>query len=88
MWDTFRRQLVNDGSVSFRVRARPNADRTEVAEILSDGSLKISLAAVAEEGRANAELVRYLADVFGVEKARVAIRSGTASRLKVVTVRR
>lgn len=64
---------------------QPGARKTEVAG-LHDGALKLRLAAPPVEGKANAALIAWLADWFGVPKNRVQIRNGTLSRHKLVEV--
>jgi uncharacterized protein (TIGR00251 family) len=65
---------------------QPGASRTAVAGLHGD-ALKIRLAARPVQGAANAELVRFLAAVFGVAKRDVTIEAGEASRRKRVAVR-
>jgi uncharacterized protein (TIGR00251 family) len=64
---------------------QPGAKRTEAAG-LHDGVLKLRLAAPPVEGKANAALVAWLADWFGVPKNRVTIEAGELSRHKRVRV--
>jgi uncharacterized protein (TIGR00251 family) len=54
---------------------------------LVDGTYKIDIAAPPEDGKANAELVRFLARKFRVPKANIEIVSGERSRKKVVCLR-
>ena len=49
-------------------------------------AIKIKLAAPAVEGKANAALVRFLADHFGVSKSAVVIVRGEKSREKLVEI--
>lgn len=65
---------------------QPGARKTEVAG-LHDGALKLRLAAPPVEGKANAALIAWLADWFGVPKNRVQIRNGTLSRHKLVEIK-
>jgi uncharacterized protein (TIGR00251 family) len=81
-------RLRDDGAVSFSIRARPGARKSEVTGIMDDGSVKISVAAPPEEGKANAELVRFLAEEFGVGRENVEIVSGGGGRRKAVRIRR
>ncbi|MBV1774126.1 YggU family protein [Burkholderiaceae bacterium DAT-1] len=53
---------------------------------LHDGCLKLRLAAPPVEGKANAALIAFLADWFGIPKNRVSIQSGELSRRKVVRI--
>lgn len=79
-------QLHRTGHVTFAVRVRPQAQRSMFKKPLADGTLKIDLKAVAEDGQANAELVRFLAEEFGVAGSAVEIVSGQISRSKVVRI--
>jgi uncharacterized protein len=79
-------ELHNRGRVQFYVHARPGAPLTRVVGGQTDGSVKITIAAPPAEGKANAALVRFLADQFGVPKQSVMIVSGLMSRLKLVRV--
>jgi uncharacterized protein (TIGR00251 family) len=73
------------GAVVLAVHVQPGAKRTEVAGIHGD-ALKIRLAAPPVDGKANAELLRYLAGAFDVPLRNVAILRGEASRRKTVRV--
>lgn len=70
----------------LELHVQPGAARTEVVG-LHGGALKVRLAARPVEGAANAELVRFLAEAFGVAKRDVAIERGETSRRKRVSVR-
>jgi len=49
---------------------QPNARRSEIVGLYGD-SLKIKIAAVPEDGKANAELISFLAEVLGIARANV-----------------
>jgi uncharacterized protein (TIGR00251 family) len=77
-----------DGLV-LALHAQPGAKRTEVAGVHGEGAearLRIRLAAPPAEGKANAELRRFLAAEFGVPLARVTLVRGDASRRKTVRI--
>lgn len=86
MTDSLKEELRQRGSVSFYVRARPGADKTGITEEMDDGSLKISLAAKPEGGRANAALINFLAKEFSVNAAHVKIVSGMTARMKLIRI--
>jgi len=67
------------------LHVQPGAKRTQVAGTHGD-ALKIRLAAPPVDGRANAELLRYLADAFGVPLRQVTLVRGESSRQKTVRV--
>lgn len=64
---------------------QPGAKRSEIAGVHGD-ALKIRLAAPAVDGKANAELVRFLAAAFGIPLRQVNLVRGETSRDKVVRV--
>ena len=75
------------GSEGFvlKVRVSPGAKEDKVLGPLGD-ELKISLSAPPQDGRANAALVRFLAESLGVRKASVTLQSGASQRSKLVRV--
>ncbi|MBM3231551.1 DUF167 domain-containing protein [Candidatus Peregrinibacteria bacterium] len=86
MFDDFLSELSSRGSVTFTVRVRPGMAETKAVCRMADDSVKIDLAAKAERGKANAELVCFLAAEFGVSKDNVKILSGAAERMKLLRV--
>ncbi|MEE9254404.1 MAG: DUF167 family protein [Pseudomonadales bacterium] len=64
---------------------QPNARSNAIAG-LHGRRLKIRIAAPAIDGRANEALIRFVADLFGLPKARVRLERGRRSRDKVVRV--
>lgn len=88
MFDALREELAANGSVHFYVRAVPGAAKTMATEVLADDSIKVRIAAPAEYGKANVELLSFIARQFGVGKSQVEIVSGSAARQKLVKVTR
>lgn len=60
---------VNGKSVSIRIKAQPNASKSEFCEAYGDDAVKIRIKAPAVEGAANKELVKFLAKSFKVSKS-------------------
>ena len=78
--------LVADGDgVILRLHIQPGAKKTEIAGRHGE-ALKIRLAAPPVDGKANACLIGFLADRFGVTKAAIDLLSGDSSRAKRVRV--
>jgi uncharacterized protein (TIGR00251 family) len=78
--------LVADGhGVTLRLHIQPGAKKTEVAGLHGE-ALKIRLAAPPVDGKANACLIAFLADQFGVARSSVSLLSGETSRAKRVHV--
>ncbi|WP_072293282.1 DUF167 domain-containing protein [Nitrosovibrio sp. Nv17] len=71
---------------TLTLHVQPGARRTEVAGLHGD-ALKIRLAAPAVDGAANAALLAFLAEAFGVSRHRVTLRHGARSRRKTVEIR-
>jgi len=66
------------------VRVTPGAKKREVKR---DGEgLVVKLVARPQEGKANRELIEYLADTFCVRKSDVRIMSGEKGRKKVISL--
>lgn len=72
----------------LRVKVVPRSARSEVAGELSDGTLKVRIAAAPEKGRANAALIECLASYFKVPASAVTIVSGHSAPRKLVRVER
>ena len=79
-----------DGSaLILALHVQPGAKRTAVDGTHGEGThqrLKVRLAAPPVDGRANAELLRFLADAFGVPLRNVGLVRGETSRQKTVRV--
>lgn len=75
----------HDDRWRLTIRVQPAAARTAVVGPHGD-ALKVRVASPANEGKANDELVRFLASQLGVARGDVTIRVGAASRTKVVEV--
>jgi hypothetical protein len=72
--------------MDIRIKVIPKSSRTELVGYLPDGTWKVKIAAVPEKGKANRELVEFLAEKLGVAKSRIRIVSGQTSPLKRIHV--
>jgi len=83
-------ELINkidkEGETYLRIKVRPNASRNEVREEMGDGTWKINIAAVAERGKANEELIKFLAKEFKLRKENVKIISGAGEHIKLIKI--
>ncbi|MDE1156045.1 MAG: DUF167 domain-containing protein [Acidobacteriaceae bacterium] len=77
---------ATEGGVMVPVRVHPGARKNAVSG-LHDGALKISLTSPPVEGKANAALTEFLAELFGVARREVVLLSGETSRSKRLLVR-
>lgn len=74
----------------FAVRVTPRASKTAVTGVIGEGAeaaMKIALHAPPVEGKANAALVEFLAEMLGVRRSAVEVASGEHARNKVILVR-
>jgi len=69
----------------LKVRVKPRAAKSRVLGP-KDDVLEVAVAAPPVDGAANEELVRTLAEHYGVPKRAVEILSGETARIKVVRV--
>jgi hypothetical protein len=76
---------ATDSGCELSIRVVPGSRKSEVAGA-NGGVLRVRLAAPAVDGKANAELVRFVAEWFGVRRSAVELIVGTRSRTKRVRV--
>ncbi len=69
------------------LRVQPRASRDEIVGPHGD-HLKVRITAPPVEGKANAHLLRWLADEFDVPRARVTLVSGDTGRNKLFRIDR
>ncbi len=77
--------VATAGGCLLRVAVSPNARRTEVLG-LHDGALRVRLAAVPVDGRANEALVAWLATAFDLPRRAVRVAHGAGSRRKLIAI--
>lgn len=74
-----------EGSVTIKVYAQPKGSRTKIVG-LHDDRLKIAVSAPPVDGKANKELLLFLAKLLKVAKKDIALKSGQQSRKKTVLI--
>lgn len=80
---------TRDGA-RFAVRVTPRASRTAIIGIAGEGpdaALKIALHAPPVEGRANAALIDFLADLLHLRRSDIEIATGAHGRTKHILIR-
>jgi hypothetical protein len=70
-------------SVLISVYIQPNSSKNEICGE-HDGMLKVKIASPAVDGKANKELVKFMAEYLGIKKKDISIKSGETSRRKVL----
>ena len=71
--------------LTVTLHVQPNARRSEIAGLHGD-ALKIRVAALAMDNKANAALIEFLSETLDVPKAAVTVRRGATGRRKVVEI--
>jgi uncharacterized protein (TIGR00251 family) len=74
------------GGAALNIRVTPRARKTEIGELMADGTLRIRVQQPPVEGKANKALIAYLASVLGVRKNRIHIVAGRTGLDKIVSV--
>ena len=66
------------------VKVKPGSKKGDLIEQTGDGEYLIFLRARAHDGEANTALIKLLAEQFNVPKTSINIKSGHASRNKII----
>lgn len=74
--------LLEKNPLYIKVKAIPKSPKNEIVEVMEDGTYKIRIAAPATDGKANAELLKFLKKSLGLKEA--TIISGQRDRVKLV----
>ncbi len=76
---------VSGGVARVAVKALPNAPRSAFAGVRG-GELAIRVAAAPDKGKANEELVRFVAGALGLSRSQVTLETGATSRHKLIAI--
>jgi len=69
----------------YNIKIIPKSSKTEIIE-QKDNFLKIKLKAIPEKGKANTELIKFLAKHFKTAKSNINIIKGKTGRNKIVEI--
>ena len=76
---------LKNNSLAFSVYVQPRASRNRVAG-MHGSAIKICVTAPPVENKANGAVIHLFADLFGVPKSAVSIKSGRQGRNKKVLI--
>ena len=76
--------LSQKSPLYIRIKVVPKSPKNEIVEIMADETYKIRVAAPATDGKANAELLRFLKKTLGASEAMIV--SGKTDRIKLVKI--
>ncbi len=74
-----------EGGLTFRVLVSPSAKRTSVGG-LHDGALRVFVTAAPDKGKANAAVIKAVAEALDVRRSQLQVVSGHLSRRKTLLV--
>ncbi len=69
-----------------KIKVIPQQVKAEFRGLMDDGTIKIALKSAPEKGKANKELISFLAEELGVRKEQVIISGGLTGRMKVIRI--
>ncbi|HEX7433743.1 MAG TPA: DUF167 domain-containing protein [Anaerolineaceae bacterium] len=71
---------------AITVRISPRSSHNGIDEILDDGTIKIKLTVPPADSHANAELIKFLAEVLGISETKIDIIAGQTGQDKLITI--
>jgi uncharacterized protein (TIGR00251 family) len=71
--------------MTLHIKAKPGSKGNQII-IADDGTITIKIKAPAQDGKANEELVRFLAEKLGLSKSKINIVSGFSSPFKKLEI--
>lgn len=74
--------LTKKNPLYIKVKVLPKSPKNEIVDIMEDGTYKIRIAAPPTDGKANAELMKFLKKSLGLLEA--VIVSGQKDRVKLI----
>jgi uncharacterized protein (TIGR00251 family) len=83
-----RKFKLSDGKrgSALAVRVTPRASRNQIVSMMNDGTIKVHIAADANDEQTNSELIAFLAEVLGIPQSRVEIVAGANGRDKLISI--
>ncbi|MFH1546336.1 MAG: DUF167 domain-containing protein [Patescibacteria group bacterium] len=79
-------EFEKSGRIVLRVKVIPRSVENAIVGFLDEETLKIRVAAVPEKGKANKELIAFLAAEFKVPRENIEIISGAGDPLKLIRI--
>jgi len=84
--DKYKKDLAQGGEIYLHIKVKPNASQTEVKENKVGGFIVVNIKALADKGKANLEIIKFLAKEFNVNSRNIKIISGAKSGLKLIKI--
>lgn len=80
-------ELRENRLLRLKVKIQTKSAQNVISEEMTNGTIKIKIAAVRDKDKANKELVVFLSETFKVPKKNVLILSGRHSPIKIIEIR-
>ncbi len=74
-----------DGTILIRLHVQPKASKTRITGI-HDGCLKLAITAPPVDGKANQEVVKFLAALLAIPSRDITLKTGVQGRRKQVAI--
>jgi len=81
-------EFAKVGRITIRVKVIPRSVANTIVGFLDEETLKIRVAAIPEKGKANQELIAFLAEEFETAKENIKILSGAGDLLKLIRIQK
>ena len=81
--------ILSQGNKSphrIKVKITSSSPKNEITGFMSDGAIKVRIHAVPEQGKANAELIRFLAKELDIDTDNIELISGHTSSRKELLI--
>ena len=76
---------MGENSLNIQVQIQPRSSKDQIIGI-HNGRLKIKISAPPVDGKANQNLIEFIAKAFGVSKSKIEIVKGRTSKLKTLKI--
>ena len=80
--ENLKASLQKKNPLYIKVKVIPKSPKNEIVEVMEDGTYKIRITAPPTDGKANAELIKFLKKSLGLSE--VTIISGQRDRIKLI----
>ncbi len=76
---------MGENSLNIQVQIQPGSSKDQIID-LHNGRLKIKISAPPVDGKANQNLIEFIAKALGVSKSKIEIVKGRTSKLKTLKI--
>jgi len=76
---------LGENSLNIQVQIQPGSSKDQIIS-LHNGRLKIKISAPPVDGKANQNLIEFIAKALGVSKSKIEIVKGRTSKLKTLKI--